>query len=105
MVRTLLLVACLTISAVSLAQTTTHPATVTVKVENAPKSISRDLFGALFEDLNYAADGGLYAEFVQNRSFEYQATSSARLPLCRRRTCLSRSWVSLRIARRRTRWR
>ena len=27
-----------------------------------------------FEDLNYAADGGLYAELVQNRSFEYQAT-------------------------------
>lgn len=38
------------------------------------KSISPDLFGVFFEDLNYAADGGLYAELVQNRSFEYQAT-------------------------------
>lgn len=34
-------------------------------------AISPDLFGAFFEDLNYAADGGLYAELVQNRSFEY----------------------------------
>ena len=38
------------------------------------KPISPDLFGVFFEDLNYAADGGLYAELVQNRSFEYQAT-------------------------------
>lgn len=30
-----------------------------------------DLFGIFFEDLNHAADGGLYAEMVQNRSFEF----------------------------------
>lgn len=35
------------------------------------KPISKDLFGIFFEDLSYAADGGLYAELVQNRSFEY----------------------------------
>lgn len=35
------------------------------------KSISKDLFGIFIEDLNYTADGGLYAEMVQNRSFEY----------------------------------
>ncbi len=35
------------------------------------KAISKDLFGVFFEDLSYAADGGLYAELVQNRSFEY----------------------------------
>jgi alpha-L-arabinofuranosidase len=35
------------------------------------KEISPDLFGLFFEDINYAADGGLYAELVQNRSFEY----------------------------------
>ena len=38
------------------------------------KSISPNLFGIFFEDLNYAADGGLYAELVQNRSFEYSPT-------------------------------
>ncbi len=38
------------------------------------KAISPDLVGIFFEDLNYAADGGLYAELIQNRSFEYSAT-------------------------------
>lgn len=33
--------------------------------------ISNLLMGVFFEDLNYAADGGLYAELVQNRGFEY----------------------------------
>ncbi|MEI6950474.1 alpha-L-arabinofuranosidase C-terminal domain-containing protein [Paraflavisolibacter sp. H34] len=36
------------------------------------KSISDLLVGVFFEDINYAADGGLYAELVQNRGFEYQ---------------------------------
>jgi alpha-L-arabinofuranosidase len=35
------------------------------------KAISPMLFGIFFEDINYAADGGLYAELVQNRDFEY----------------------------------
>jgi alpha-L-arabinofuranosidase len=35
------------------------------------KQISSDLIGVFFEDINYAADGGLYAELIQNRSFEY----------------------------------
>src|SRR5437868_2465448 len=35
------------------------------------KPISKDLFGVFFEDLSYSADGGLYAELIQNRSFEY----------------------------------
>lgn len=30
-----------------------------------------DLFGLFFEDLNHAADGGLYPEMVQNRSFAF----------------------------------
>lgn len=38
-----------------------------------PKAISPDLFGIFFEDINYAADGGLYAELIQNRSFEYSS--------------------------------
>lgn len=35
--------------------------------------ISDTLFGAFIEDINFAADGGLYAEMVKNRSFEYDA--------------------------------
>ncbi len=30
-----------------------------------------DLYGIFFEDINHAADGGLYAETVRNRSFEF----------------------------------
>lgn len=32
--------------------------------------ISSTLFGLFYEDINNAADGGIYAELVQNRSFE-----------------------------------
>ena len=35
------------------------------------KAISPNLIGIFFEDINYSADGGLYAELVQNRDFEY----------------------------------
>jgi hypothetical protein len=27
--------------------------------------------GCIFEDINFGADGGLYAELVKNRSFEF----------------------------------
>ena len=34
-------------------------------------TIDKTMYGVFFEDINRAADGGLYAELVQNRSFEY----------------------------------
>ena len=34
-------------------------------------AMSQELIGAFFEDINFGADGGLYAELIQNRSFEY----------------------------------
>lgn len=48
-------------------------AQLTVDLTQPGTAISPDLFGIFFEDINYAADGGLYAELVQNRSFEYSA--------------------------------
>ncbi|MBR4865838.1 MAG: alpha-L-arabinofuranosidase, partial [Clostridia bacterium] len=36
-----------------------------------------NLFGLFFEDLNHAADGGLYAELVQNRDFEFDPVDHA----------------------------
>ena len=45
-------------------------AMVTVQPERA-KDISDVLLGVFFEDINYSADGGLYAELIQNRDFEY----------------------------------
>lgn len=33
--------------------------------------VQHTMYGLFFEDINYAADGGLYAELVKNRSFEF----------------------------------
>ncbi|MCQ9181409.1 carbohydrate binding domain-containing protein [Streptomyces sp. IBSBF 2953] len=41
-----------------------HPAAKGAKIDDT-------MYGVFFEDINRAADGGLYAELVQNRSFEY----------------------------------
>ena len=45
-----------------------------VIVVNAAKSegkISPTMWGVFFEDINMGADGGIYAEMVKNRSFEF----------------------------------
>ena len=42
---------------------------------NVTKSITKiqpTMYGVFFEDINFAADGGLYAEMVKNRSFEFE---------------------------------
>jgi alpha-L-arabinofuranosidase len=38
--------------------------------------ISDDMYGIFYEDINYAADGGLYAELVRNRSFEFNTADN-----------------------------
>lgn len=40
-------------------------------------AISQNLFGLFLEDINFAVDAGLYAELIQNRSFEYGSLTSA----------------------------
>lgn len=47
-------------------------AQITVNVNTTQKGheVSPDLYGIFYEDINHAADGGLYAELVRNRSFE-----------------------------------
>lgn len=48
------------------------PIDAVIKAEASKnKKISDLLMGIFYEDINYAADGGLYAELVQNRGFEY----------------------------------
>ena len=44
---------------------------LTVDVEDEIHDISDMLYGVFFEDINFAADGGLYGEKVVNRSFEF----------------------------------
>ena len=56
-----------------------QPVEVEIKVKgDETKPISEHLIGIFFEDINYAADGGLYAELVQNRDFEYSPKDGAR---------------------------
>ncbi|MCM1441016.1 MAG: carbohydrate binding domain-containing protein [Roseburia sp.] len=42
-----------------------------IRVNIPGADIAPTMYGLFFEDINYAADGGLYAEMVKNRSFEF----------------------------------
>ncbi len=46
------------------------PYTLTIYGDKPVLDISETLYGLFYEDINNAADGGLYAEMVRNRSFE-----------------------------------
>jgi alpha-L-arabinofuranosidase len=52
-------------------------ATLTVQVDQPGVKVSPLLYGIFFEEINRAGDGGIYAELVQNRSFEDAATPVA----------------------------
>ena len=53
----------------SLTASAQHQFTINAKKMGAP--IQPTMYGIFFEDINFGADGGLYAEMVQNRSFEF----------------------------------
>ncbi|MDE5826116.1 MAG: carbohydrate binding domain-containing protein, partial [Duncaniella sp.] len=42
-----------------------------IRTDRPGAEIQPTMYGLFFEDINYAADGGLYAEMVKNRSFEF----------------------------------
>ena len=42
-----------------------------VDVGHSIAEIQPTMYGIFFEDINYAADGGIYAEMVKNRGFEF----------------------------------
>jgi len=44
---------------------------ITINTSHKINAVSPLLYGIFFEDINYAGDGGLYAELIANRSFEY----------------------------------
>jgi len=47
--------------------------TLVVDVSNPISEIQPTMYGIFFEDINFAADGGLYAEMIKNRSFEFES--------------------------------
>ena len=59
------------ISAALLAVSLGISAQKAMKAPAGGKAISDELIGIFFEDISSSADGGLYAELVQNGSFEY----------------------------------
>ncbi len=60
------------LSAVALAVASHMTGQVTLDIDAAQRGphISPTHYGIFFEDINHAADGGLYAELIRNRSFE-----------------------------------
>lgn len=44
---------------------------LTLKADKPGASIQPTMYGLFFEDINFGADGGLYAEKIKNRSFEF----------------------------------
>ena len=64
------LLICGLVSAMALTSTAqTNVMEVNTKKLGAP--IQSTMYGIFFEDINYAADGGLYGELIKNRSFEF----------------------------------
>jgi len=47
------------------------PLPIIVNVDKPKAEIKPTMWGIFFEDINFAADGGIYAELVKNRSFEF----------------------------------
>ena len=66
--RYIIAVAIMSIASVSAAQSQT---TLDISYDKPVAEIQPTMWGIFFEDINFAADGGLYAELVKNRSFEF----------------------------------
>ncbi|MEP6736899.1 MAG: alpha-L-arabinofuranosidase C-terminal domain-containing protein [Chryseolinea sp.] len=48
-----------------------QPMTLTINTDQIKSDVQPTMWGIFFEDINFAADGGLYAELIKNRSFEF----------------------------------
>ncbi len=65
--RILLMTLALSISLAMMAQTNQ----LLIQTDQVGAEIQPTMYGLFFEDINYGADGGLYAELIKNRSFEF----------------------------------
>ena len=71
--KMLLMTGCAVIAAAVQAQVT-----IGIDAQQRGPKVSPMLYGIFYEDINHAADGGIYAELIRNRSFE-----DGPLPICR----------------------
>jgi len=51
--------------------TASEPLSLTIRADQPGAKINPAMWGIFFEDINLGADGGLYAELVKNRGFEF----------------------------------
>lgn len=47
------------------------PKLIKVKLDQSIAKVQPNMWGVFFEDINFGADGGIYAELIKNRSFEF----------------------------------
>jgi alpha-N-arabinofuranosidase len=64
----LMAICCGTIGAATIASAQPR---ITISADKPGAEIAPTMWGIFFEDINFGADGGLYAELVKNRSFEF----------------------------------
>src|ERR1700712_5467090 len=48
-----------------------NKAVFTIQAKKPTATVAPTMWGVFFEDINQGADGGLYAELIKNRSFEF----------------------------------
>lgn len=80
-------------------------AKITINVNEKGPKISPSLYGIFFEEINRAGDGGIYAEMLENRSFEddkskiaaWQSIGAGQISLDSEKPINSRNQTSLRI--------
>ncbi|MGD9770749.1 MAG: alpha-L-arabinofuranosidase C-terminal domain-containing protein [Parabacteroides sp.] len=53
-------------------QSTESDYLIKMDVDKIGSTIQSTMYGVFFEDINFGADGGLYAELIKNRSFEFE---------------------------------
>ena len=63
-----LIITLVLIKTITIAQST---ASFTVKTDMPTADVQSTMWGIFFEDINLGADGGIYAELIKNRSFEF----------------------------------
>jgi len=44
---------------------------IAINTDNSIAKVQPNMWGVFFEDINFGADGGIYAELIKNRSFEF----------------------------------
>ena len=70
-VKLLVFLLMLSLSGVAQTGTQANIRKVNIAVNKPTTAISPNMWGIFFEDINFGADGGLYAELIKNGSFEF----------------------------------